>query len=89
MNKRKAKKKYKWIYEQKLNNALKSGSVCIDFGSPNPKNREVTFIVNDWGNIAEVTIRIDGFEQEPLSEKMYPRISIFGELIKVRAKHDL
>ena len=84
MNKRKAKKKYKAIYEQKLNDALESRSVCINFDSPNPKDREVTFIVNDGDNRAEVTVSVDRFEQEPISEKMYSHIYICGKLIKCR-----
>ena len=71
MNKRKAKKRYKQIYEEEL----KKGVICIDLNSRCV--RTVRFKCG-W-QMAEFGIVFDRFSVEPMSPNLAPEITIVGE----------
>lgn len=76
MNKRKAKKKYKQIYEQKL----ASQPICINFDDPFFKKRVKRVIVREKGRTAEFFVSFTNIEIEPTGTDLYPNVHLNGYL---------
>lgn len=70
MNKRKAKKKYKQIYEDELEN----GVICIDLDRPFPR----TVRLKSNGRLTEIGVSFREVSVTPTSTNLYPDFTLSG-----------
>ena len=76
MNKRQAKKKYKAIYEKRLNERV----VFLNLDAINPNDKTVKFFIRSMERNFELDVKVNVVNIET-SANPYPPISIIGELV--------
>lgn len=76
MNKRKAKKKYKQIYEE----ALKRNTIFIDLDNRWLRDNTSTVRLKSDGRVVECGILFHHFEYKPFAVGETPEVSLTGDL---------